>query len=71
MFAHPGGGEAAASVREFEDRIDVKVNIASRVLDFVQTTEPMMGFIAATVSLTLAGVSVLLGRGRNRRVAPW
>jgi hypothetical protein len=70
VFAHPGGGEAAASVKTYEDKIDVKVTIASEALHFVQTVQPLAGFLAAGVSLALAAIGFFANRGR-KRVTPW
>jgi hypothetical protein len=64
VFAHPGGGDAAASVREFRDDIDVQVTFMSRALGFAQTTQPAVGFGAGAVSLLLAGVGLVRRRRR-------
>jgi hypothetical protein len=66
VFAHPGGGEAAASVREFRDEIDVEVTFVSRALSFAQTAQPAVGFGAGAVSLLLAGAGLI--RRRRKRV---
>jgi hypothetical protein len=65
VFAHPGGAEAAASVAEYRDEIDVQVTVLSRALNVVQTTQPVIGFAAAAVSLLFAGLSFV--RRRRRR----
>jgi hypothetical protein len=64
VFAHPGGGEAAASVREFRDDIEVEVTFVSRALGFAQTAQPAVGFGAGAVSLLLAGVGLVRRRRR-------
>jgi hypothetical protein len=64
VFAHPGGSDAAASVAEFRDEIDVQVTTLSKVLDFVQTAQPAIGFAAGGLSLILAGMSFFRRRHR-------
>jgi hypothetical protein len=62
LFAHPGGSDAAAPVQEFRDEIEVRVTVLSRALGFMQTTQPVLGFAAAAVSLGLAGFSMVRRR---------
>ncbi len=69
VFAHPGGGDAAAPVREFRDEIEVQVTFVSRALGFVQTAHPVAGFAAAAVSLLIAAVGMV--RGRRKKIVPW
>jgi hypothetical protein len=63
VFAHPGGGDAAASVREFRDEITVEVTPLSKVLHFAQTADPLVGVGGGAVSLALA----LFGLFRRRK----
>lgn len=65
VFAHPGGSDAAASVAEFRDEIEVEVTTYSKILAFVQTAQPAVGFAAGGLSLLLAGMSFV----RRRRKA--
>jgi len=65
VFAHPGGGEAAAGVREFRDEITVEVTVISRALAFVQTAQPAVGFVAGGVSLVIGFFGFI--RRRRRR----
>jgi len=63
VFAHPGGGDAAAGVREFRDEITVEVTMISKTLAFAQTAQPVVGFVAGGVSLLIG----LFGFVRRRR----
>lgn len=65
VFAHPGGSDAAAPVAEFRDEIVVEVTTLSKVLAFVQTAQPAVGFAAGGVSLLLAAMTFF----RRRRKA--
>jgi len=66
VFAHPGGGDAAASVREFRDEIEVQVSTLSKVLAFAQSADPLVGFSGGALSFVLAGVTFLRRVFRRR-----
>lgn len=65
VFAHPGGGDAAASVEAYRDEIEVNVTLLSRALGFAQTTQPVVGWVAGALSIAIAGFSFMRRRRKH------
>jgi hypothetical protein len=54
IYAYPSGDAAARPVRTFTDTITVNVQTIDHLYAFAQTSEPVVGFVAAGASFLLA-----------------